>query len=354
ILRLFIEEHKDWIEMPDEDGFTPLMLAKLLGKKTAYELLIKAGAKTDGLNEIGKSIFHLTNEKQRSDSLQLFIKNCKELINKPDKEGNAPLHLAAKCGDLKACRILVESLSSGKTGGSGGAGSIVEILGEQGRNVLHLAAMRGHANVIQFFLGKYKQYLLDIPDREGNTPLHLAAKYGHLEACLILLKNKADTEAVNLRGQTAFELAILDNHPKVVKLFIENNESLLSKKDEQKNTPLHLAAGRGHLEVCQILLDFSPGAKTKGSGGAKGIDIGLENSNGQNVLHLAAIGGHTKMIQFFLAKYRQFFNVGDRELNTPFHLAAKHDHAEMYQILLKTGLRWEAKNSGGLTPSELF
>ena len=55
-----------------------------------------------------------------------------------------------------------------------------------GRSPLHLAALKGHSNVVEFLLSK--QAWADAQDAQDNTALHLAARsdFNHFKQCTIM------------------------------------------------------------------------------------------------------------------------------------------------------------------------
>ena len=58
---------------------------------------------------------------------------------------------------------------------------------QDGRNALHLAAMRGHIKTIHYLAPKMEA-LLHSTDHKGFTMLHWAAQEGHAEVVQILIK----------------------------------------------------------------------------------------------------------------------------------------------------------------------
>jgi ankyrin repeat protein len=77
----------------------------------------------------------------------------------------------------------------------------------------------------------------------------------------------------------------------------------VNAKNKFNKTPLHIAAQKGHLEICQLLLE-------------RGAEI----------------------------------NIRDRDLNTALHIAVLRGHLPVVQLLVQQGGDLTAKNIFGQTP----
>ncbi|VAW54086.1 hypothetical protein MNBD_GAMMA06-5 [hydrothermal vent metagenome] len=59
---------------------------------------------------------------------------------------------------------------------------------------------------------------INIKNIEGITPLMAAAEYGAEDIIKILLENNADVTEINNEGDTAYAIALKNNHPTIAKL----------------------------------------------------------------------------------------------------------------------------------------
>jgi ankyrin repeat protein len=80
-------------------------------------------------------------------------------------------------------------------------------------------------------------------------------------------------------------------------------------KDSTGATPLHDAAGHGHVDCVALLL-------------ARGASVTATQAYGQTALHDAAGMGHVKVLELLLAKGSDK-DAKDDTLSTPLHLAAR-------------------------------
>jgi hypothetical protein len=62
----------------------------------------------------------------------------------------------------------------------------------EGLTALHLAAMRGHCDVVKYLI--CNGACPDLPDKNGWTPLHVAADYGHERVVEVLIQCGADAD----------------------------------------------------------------------------------------------------------------------------------------------------------------
>uniref|UniRef100_A0A8P4KN91 Ankyrin repeat domain 6b n=1 Tax=Dicentrarchus labrax TaxID=13489 RepID=A0A8P4KN91_DICLA len=85
-----------------------------------------------------------------------------------------------------------------------------------GRSPLHLAAYKGHIEVVHILLKAGCD--LDIQDDAGDTPLHVAAALNHKKTVRLLLEAGADSRICNNAGQTALDQAREYNNPDVALL----------------------------------------------------------------------------------------------------------------------------------------
>lgn len=74
------------------------------------------------------------------------------------------------------------------------------------RTPLHLAAIRGHTNIVRALINKGVDK--NARDFDENTPLHYASEYGHFECIIYLVKEAyADATVKNKFGYGPSDIA---------------------------------------------------------------------------------------------------------------------------------------------------
>ena len=296
---------------PDDDNWTPLILAAFFGhEEVALELLQRGADIHVKSKKNGRTALHMACLKGHLNCAQLLV-NVGSRLNEPDDDNWTPLILAAFFGHEEVALELLQR------------GADIHVKSrEHGRTALHLACLKGHLNCAQLLVNVGSR--LNEPDDDNWTPLILAAFFGHEEVALELLQRGADIHVKSKEhGRTALHLACAEGHLKCAHLLV-NVGSRLNEPDDDNWTPLILAAFFGHEEVASELLQ-------------RGADIHVKSKeHGRTALHLACEKGHLKCAQL-LVNVGSRLNEPDDDNQTPLILAAFFGHEEVASELLQRG-----------------
>ncbi|XP_048254634.1 palmitoyltransferase AKR1-like [Haliotis rufescens] len=158
----------------------------------------------------------------------------------------------------------------------------------EGSSILHLACHGGHLEMVKYI---FSQNITDINSRgmHGMTPLHLAAREGYREVFDLVLDKGGDASLVDINGDNILHVACLGGHVEMVKYILSQNISDINSRGMYERTPLMGAATFGHREVFELVVD-------------KGGTTSLVDINGNNILHLACLGGHVEMVKNILSQ----------------------------------------------------
>ncbi|KAF4602092.1 hypothetical protein EYR40_005294 [Pleurotus pulmonarius] len=74
-----------------------------------------------------------------------------------------------------------------------------------GRTALHIAALKGHEEMVRMFCDLGADF--DLSDNSGNTPLHYASSWGHIPVVQLLIERGCQYAARNNEGFTASDYA---------------------------------------------------------------------------------------------------------------------------------------------------
>ncbi|MCX6774388.1 MAG: ankyrin repeat domain-containing protein [Candidatus Micrarchaeota archaeon] len=122
-------------------------------------------------------------------------------VNARDKDGQTPLHYAARHGTPEVCAILL------------GNGADVDAKDNAGTTTLMNASDMGNTILCGILLSLDAK--VNETDNEGNTPLHRAAWAGHLDTCLLLIEKGADITQKDNKGWNPWRTAQWAEHPDI-------------------------------------------------------------------------------------------------------------------------------------------
>ncbi len=120
---------------------------------------------------------------------------------------------------------------------------------------------------------------------------------------------------------------------------LQKYSSLVNTPDQAGNTPLHIAAKEGYLEICSLLI------KNEADVNAKEAD----HLFGRTPLHKAARYGHPETCELLLAAGADI-NAAAKDGSTPLHKAAFWANAAICSLLLEHDADPNAQNIAGQTP----
>jgi cytohesin len=106
---------------------------------------------------------------------------------------------------------------------------------------------------------------------------------------------------------------------------LRGDSHLVSSKDDIGDTPLHLAARMGHMNMVELLL-------------AHGASVNVKDNAGITPLHLAALDGHADVVELLLAKKAEI-EAKDNDGNTPLDKATQKGDKDIVDLLRQHGGR---------------
>lgn len=122
-----------------------------------------------------------------------------------------------------------------------------------GNTILHRAAESNVDGNVVNFLVNHNPDLINLVNYYNETALIRGAFFGSLKV-VEKLACKANVDAKDLEGKTALMKAASENKLAIVKCLLENNAAINAKDTIDRNTALHYAAKRGHIDIVKYLV----------------------------------------------------------------------------------------------------
>eukprot|EP00435_Cladocopium_sp_Y103_P076078 s2_g75.t1 len=157
---------------------------------------------------------HQAAQKGNVGAVRHFLRVDPGSLERKDKDGWTPLHLAAAGGRVEVVALLLKS------------GASVEATTDSGGTALHRAALLGHAAVVEQLISAGAK--VDPANRDGYTALHRAAGEGQDAVVGQLISAGAKVDAADKDGETPYDLAKKWGHHEVMGLLHPVFVALLS------------------------------------------------------------------------------------------------------------------------------
>jgi len=184
------------------------------------------------------------------------------------------------------------------------------------RFVLYLVAAIGFSTA---FAGAYEDFFTAIKRDEPRVVQDL-------------LRRGFDPNTPNPEGLHGLYLALREPALKVAEVLIDWPKTHLEARTPEDESPLMMAALKGHTALARKLID-------------KGADV---NKPGWAPLHYAATGGHLEIMNLLL-EHHAFIDAESPNGTTPLMMAAHYGTPAAVKLLLEAGADTAMKNQLGLS-----
>ncbi|XP_071104774.1 putative ankyrin repeat protein RF_0381 [Haliotis cracherodii] len=308
------------IDRGGENGYTPLMIAVQFGNMDVFSFLMRKGADTSTGDAGDENILHLSCRGGNVEIVNYILKQNIVDINSERYDGMTPLFLTVQLGMRKVFQLLTErGAYAAKTTDS--------------MELLNYACEGGDLEIMKRVLN-LTNVDINIELWDGITPLLRAAHYGNSELFKFLVTKGANMTMVDSEDENVLHFACRGESVEIVKYIITQNILNMNAKQVIGMTPVMLAASLGYRGVFECLVE-------------EGADISIEHVDGNNILHLACIGGSVEIVKCVLAQNIVDINSKGEAEKTPVMLAASSGYGAVFECLVEEGADISVENVDG-------
>ncbi|XP_074382109.1 uncharacterized protein LOC141724020 [Apium graveolens] len=278
----------------------------------------------DQLSNDDRTILHIACMAEKTEQVQFILTkfaNKKNLLVKLDKYKQTALHLAAARGHTEVVEILIDaarrSLSSSDTDDPHSPVNHVEDFFRQanymGNTALHQAVTSNNVATVEQLV-KADPNDRHIQNLGGFTPVYLAAKSGYNDIVKIICNTCTAPSLIGPEGTTALHAAISQLHEAgktdkdIVMVLMDsakrsfclkdtqdnNFQALFDRTDQQHRTLLSLAVLKNHPDVVKLILKEDP---------AYGNVPGTKKNGLKSLISIASRYGYKDIVKILCEKY---------------------------------------------------
>ncbi|CAK7348219.1 unnamed protein product [Dovyalis caffra] len=261
-------DHGGDVNCKDSDGRSLISLAVRAGQLDVVKVLIASGCVIDSSID---NVLHYAAAVNRVDLLEILCASLKNIdVNSFDLCGRTPIHVAASRGHVEVIRFCVS------------AGGKTEALDCDGSSSLHLAAEKGHLETIEYLLDCSDFYVKHAVNKEGKTAFSVAVDNGHSHLYDLLHMGDVLQRAAKLDDVNGIKSCLAEG-------------AKVNRSDQNGWTPLHRAAFKGRIESVEVLLNHGAQVEAVDNSGYTPLQCALDAGHMQVALLLIAHGARAKV-----------------------------------------------------------
>ncbi|NXF06209.1 TANC1 protein, partial [Smithornis capensis] len=256
-------------------------------------------------------------------------------IDGTSENGMTALSYAAAAGHMNIVSLLCKR------------GAKADTADKKGQCALVHSALRGHRAVLEYLLG-----LVWISPSEQDAlrkrqallqALTAAASMGHCQVVHYILTVEKDHDMdINdtdaLWGETALTAAAGRGKLDVCELLVGRGAAV-TRANRRGVSPLLCAVRQGHWQIAKLLMEH-------------GADVNLSDKQGRTPLMVASCEGHLNTVEFLLSEGATISSL-DKEGLTALSWACLKGHREVVQYLVEKGATTDQTDKNGRTPLDL-
>ncbi|KFY46704.1 hypothetical protein V494_00368 [Pseudogymnoascus sp. VKM F-4513 (FW-928)] len=319
LVREFIKRGVDLERKGGPNGWTPLHAA--YDSPDVTNILIDAGAKTDVVDNDGRTLLDLAVSQYETETVKLYLERGLDPLKRRSIDGRTPLHIAAGCWAGNLLSLILERVKEETT---------LDIADNEGRTPLQHAIEQERETTVTALLSTSK---CDIhqKDADGRSLLVQASDLKNWEIVQILIENGAEiessvgvkllTEAVENEGWSLIQLllkkgteadeslrqklltkALLSENDDIIKLILEKEALIGAAVPEE-------ASEERDLKMIELLVGRLVGTEPEIGNKILGIVnvlisrvVGIDPKMGNQLLKLAAEYGSLSLVETLLGK----------------------------------------------------
>ena len=342
-------------EYVQSDGTTAILHAINKGHTAVVKAILEHGINVHTTDNSGRTLLHRACESDdpKTEIVRLLIERGLDINARGDR-GETPLHVASRCGYLEIVQLLLELH----------ADPSIKDASSQQRTPLIVAWQNGEAEIVALLQANHDSGDKETIPSDASLPLWSLAKLGKVDLIHSLIQDHNPTDPdLFIRdpdtNNTALHWAIengnadVDESSSIIEILLDAGMSPNDAND-QKRTPLHLAAYLDNIYATQLLL----ASKTEADLAARDMwgKTPLRTAQAEKAYNIAAllIGAALSNVTDDAKAAHDTIDIGDSPALSPTFFAAVQDsNVPVVSLLIARGANVRDRNEDNQTALQI-
>ncbi|XP_048249108.1 serine/threonine-protein phosphatase 6 regulatory ankyrin repeat subunit B-like [Haliotis rufescens] len=303
-----------------ENGWTPIMMAALSGKKDVFDLIATKGGDQSLTTSEKDNVHHAACHGGNTAIVKKVIDSFG--VNSRGRNRYTPLMRAVCGGHIAVYKFLV-SHNADQTQVDNG-----------GHTLLHLASKHGHLHIVKYIRSSVDEFDINTQDKVGLTPVMTSILYDQAAVVKYLKREGADMSLTDNTGDDAYTLALKVGSRQLIEQLTLGGESDQGRQpltqikisqvfsESVTVTPWNMLMKSLVRAQMYLLETYDCGDP----------ELRRRDHFNDTLLHLACRGGNRQCVEFLLPSYD--INVRGRYGMTPVMMAALCGHEDVFKLLV--------------------
>lgn len=317
IAQLLINQDPSLVNLKNAGNLPPLHYALEQRNDDMVVLLLENNAIADPKTSVISMLFYLAAENEKV--AKLIQNKCPDLINKMTSENFPLLFVPVNGNSYEKTKWYIEQ---------GADVSVQFTWHSSNTTILHVAATKKDTRIAELILSKNRE-LVNLPNGNNMPPLFYAVKFRNPNMISLLLNNNAEIDYLKyLKGMSEdspLHVAAELGHLQLAAKVLEKYPDQVNRLNVNEQTPLVCAALNKRYEMVKFLR-------------SNNSDIGVRFTwidRFTNLLHVAAAQDDQELANDILTIHPNILNTITSGGKTPLYYAVVNNNVNMAQILLE-------------------
>ena len=287
---------------PNRHGDAPIHIACKYSRVDILKVLLAySSCNPDQLNAHEDTSLHIVCRKggnseqtmENTKMVELLLKNGADIL-KPDRLGDAPIHIACKYSRVDILKVLLAYSSCNPDQLNAHEDTSLHIVCRKGGNI---EQMMENAKMVELLLKNGADILK--PNRHGDAPIHIACRYSRVDILKVLLAySSCNPDQLNAYEDTSLHIVCRKGgnseqtmeNTKMVELLLKNGADIL-KPDRLGDAPIHIACKHFRVDILKTILAY------------RSCNTDQVNADGDTALLIASrVIQNSKIVELLLKK----------------------------------------------------